>query len=125
MQVENAMVIGASNVIARHMARNDIASEAYDSLHQQMADALMGDSCELVDTPAFGGARLQTPACDVVIDHLSGVGAEDDLQALMTLLRDAAKGEDVQLRATLWISVQAEKYARHHRDDLVAQWEGA
>jgi hypothetical protein len=95
--------------------------EAYEALRNDMREALMGDPSTEVLTPSFGIRTPRMNACDVVVDHLATQGAEDDVVSLFALLRDAALGQDVKTRAELWLSVQAEKYAQHHCDDVEAE----
>jgi hypothetical protein len=102
-----------------YLSRNERAVDAFAKLRDAMEDALQNEPARKVPTPSFGHKHLETPADDVILDGFSGTG-DSSLMELLQMVAAASKGEDVQARAALWISVQAAKYAKYHRDDLLA-----
>jgi hypothetical protein len=105
---------------AERRSANERAVDAYVSLRDAMEDALQHDPSRKVPTPGYGPKHRETPADDVILDNFSGTG-DSSLMELLQLVAAAAKGDDVQARASLWISVQAAKFAKNHRDDLLAE----
>jgi hypothetical protein len=55
----------------------------------------------------------------VIADDLAGGDAA--LDNLLRLVASAAKGDDVQLRASAWLAERANAHAKFHCDDLVAE----
>lgn len=77
-----------------------------------MFDALMTDPTRLMRT-GHRGMTLKYPACDIFGDNLD----TETMCRLIKLLADAAKGQDVQLRALEMLSSVSGKYGKYHGAD--------
>lgn len=97
---------------------DDRASQLFVQLRDEMQHALMTDPQIVVSTPAFGLRRRMT-AAEVLMDDLAGVDADERVHTLVRLLADAAKGEDVHLRAAAYIADLAQRHAEFHHGDAV------
>jgi hypothetical protein len=82
------------------------AATAHD-LQSRFIAAAFNAPDAMVPTP--GSAVTQRPVSKLIADYI------DDAE-LSLLLRDAAKGEDMQLRATLLLSVLAGRFADDQAD---------
>lgn len=123
---ENLRLHGASPAISEQSRRANLARSAYSMLLREMTDALLNDPTRVVRTPGFGdhiGGRNAMPAADVILDSISGASGEQVLIEAMQIIGSAARGEDVMLRAALWVSVQAAAFAKWHADDMVQRLE--
>jgi len=116
----NGMVTGAGRALDAQARRAALAGEAYVSLKAELLDAIAaGDASAEIRTPGYG---YDSTLSQVLCDDLFG----DDARAsvVVALLRDAMRGEDVQLRAALLLSNAAERHARAHKDEALADDEG-
>lgn len=107
----NGMVATAPRAAEQQDRRAALRSAAYVAIKAELLEAIdAGDST----------ARLQrTPGTHhtlgtVMADYFD---ADERMSELVRLLRDAMRGEDVQLRAALLLSVMAERHARWHEAD--------
>jgi hypothetical protein len=97
------------------------ATELYVQLRDELQTALMTDPQIVVSTPGFKAGGRMT-AAEVLMDDLAGVDADERVHTLVRLLADAAKGEDVHLRAAAYIADLAQRHAEfHHGDALLAE----
>jgi hypothetical protein len=94
-------------------------ARARQSLYTEYLDALMQDPQRMVRTPAFGKHQQAMSAVDLFFDALAGRDADAQQHAIVRLLADAAKGEDIQLRATLLLQTCAKAFAEWHAEDAV------
>jgi hypothetical protein len=108
---------------SRARTANERAVDAFTWLRDQMEDALQNEPSRKVPSPSWGPKHPETPADDLILDGFAGTG-DTSLAELLGMVAAAARGENVQQTARLWISVQAAKYANHQRDDLLAREEG-
>jgi hypothetical protein len=111
----------ARQVFAEH--RDDIGGECFDRLRNELTAALLNAPQSLVSTPGYG--TKQMPAAEVFLDDYAGIGSDARLHILVTLLADAAKGQDVQLRAMALIDDLGRRFAEFHVDDAVEQMEAS
>jgi flavorubredoxin len=93
--------------------------QAWRSLFDEFLDAFMSDPCQAIRTPGYSDHHQQSSLADLFAEEL----ADDVLAELMLMLRDAARGEDVRLRAILLRNRIAKKHADYHADDLANQME--
>lgn len=110
---------------ARTERRSATETECYDNLRAELLDALTDDPQRIVKTPAFG-KRIHYTAAQVLLDSLQGTAKAnevDPLHLLIGILADAARGEDVQLRATLFMDIETRKHAAWHCADMAVEVE--
>lgn len=123
---ENLRLHGASPAIAEQSRRANFARSAYSMLLREMTDALLNDPTRVVRTPAGCdaiGGRCEMPAAEVIFESFSGASGEQVLHEALQIIGAAARGEDVMLRAALWVSEQAAAFAKWHADDMVQRLE--
>ena len=118
--LDNLMPAAAERARERRHRHDELQSECHAKLRDELLHALETDPQAEVMTPGFG--RAFTTAAAVIADDLGG----DDkaLHELLQMLAAAVRGEDIQLRAQLWTSIQANRHAAYHAGDLAIQIEG-
>lgn len=106
-----------------HATRN-----AHNALRTELIDALMHDPARLVSTPGFHDPQMA--AMNVVLDHFSGIKADNLLHETLRIIGRVACGSldrealrELQLRASALIAAQAQAHATWHRDDMVRKTE--
>lgn len=110
-----------SAVLERHARpKVDLHAECFAKLRDELLHALATDPQAEVMTPGFG--RPRTTAAAVIADDLGG--SDKALHELLMMIAAAVRGEDIQLRAQLWTSVQAVRHAKYHADDMALDIEG-
>jgi hypothetical protein len=98
--------------------RAALAADAYDELLAEFFAAVeAGDASAVIRTPDYGyDSTLGSVLCDDLF------GDDDRASEFVRLLRDAMRGEDVQLRAAEMVARIAKAHAAYHRhavgDDL-------
>lgn len=92
-------------------AEADNASAAGE-LRAELKAALREDLQRAVWTPAWH--TKHEPAADALFEQMDDT--DERRHEVVSLLRDAANGEDVTLRAQLLLSVAIEDYVAAHRD---------
>lgn len=102
-------------------ARDDHAAGCFDNLRSELTAALLSDPQAKVSTPGFGAKTM--PAAEVFLDDYAGIGSDERLHTLVRLLGDAAKGEDVQIRAMALIADLATRHAEFHVGDALINLE--
>lgn len=98
--------------------RDDMAARLYVELRRELMSALLGDPQTMVSTPGF--KPRHTSASDVFFDDFAGTDSDARRDTLIRLLGDAAKGEDVQLRASAFLADIASRHAEFHEVDALA-----
>lgn len=93
------------------------ANDLYTQLRNELQTALLNDPQAMVSTPGF--KPVQMTAVDVFFDDFAGTGSDERQHALVRLLADAAKGEDVQLRAAAFLADIAQRHAEFHHGDAL------
>lgn len=95
---------------------------AHRELREEFNDAFRaGNGQALIRTPGFKPTRQ--PLADVLSDDMGGVNSDALWNELVSILSGAAQGEDVQLRAAVFVARAAKRHADFHADDLVQQLE--
>jgi hypothetical protein len=119
--IDNLMLVGATRALEARARRDELQAECYAKLRDELLHALATDPQAEVMTPGFG--RVRTATADVIADDLGG----DDkaLHELLKFVAAAAAGEDVQLRAVLWMNQQAHRHAAFHAGDMALEIEEA
>lgn len=97
--------------------RDDMAARLYVELRCELMSALLGDPQTMVSTPGF--KPRHTSASDVFFDDFAGTDSDARRDTLIRLLGDAAKGEDVQLRASELLADIARRHAEFHEGDAL------
>jgi len=98
--------------------RAELAADAYDELLAEFFAAIeAGDASAVIRTPDYGfDSTLTSVLGDALLED------DDRASELVRLLRDARRGEDVQLRAAEMVARIAKAHAQFHRhavgDDL-------
>ncbi len=108
--------------------RADLAAERRDTrgtalfvqLRDELQTALLTDPQAEVSTPGFKASGGMS-AADVFFDDFAGTDSDVRRHTLIRLLADAAKGEDVQLRASEFIADLAKRHAEFHHGDALMQ----
>lgn len=101
--------------------RDDIGGAVYDALRLELRDALLNEPQRMVRTPGYG--TKQATAADLFLDDYAGTGSDERLHLLVRVLADAAKGEDVQLRAMQIIDSLCMRHAEFHEGDALIEIE--
>lgn len=96
--------------------RTERGTQLFVQLRDELQSALMTDPQRVVSTP---GARGDWTACDLFFDDLAGTDSDLRRHTLVRLLADAARGEDVQMRASLYIADLARRHAAFHEGDAL------
>lgn len=119
-----SIFIAPSRRAALAAERRDARGTAlYVQLRDELQAALMTDPQTEVSTPGFKPGH--TAAVEVFFDDLAGTDSDERRDTLIRLLADAAKGEDVQLRATAYIADLAKRHAEFHHGDALMNEEFA
>ena len=98
--------------------RADLAADAYDELLAEFFAAVeAGDASAEIRTPDYGyDSTLGSVLGDALLEN------DDRASEFVRFLRDAMRGEDVQLRAAEMVARIATSHAAYHRhavgDDL-------
>jgi hypothetical protein len=98
--------------------RAALAADAYDELLAEFFAAVeAGDASAVIRTPDYGyDSTLGSVLCDALFSD------DDRASEFVRFLRDAMRGEDVQLRAAEMVARIARAHAKFHRhavgDDL-------
>lgn len=92
-------------------------SMAFDGLRRDFVIALHRNPATIVRTPAFGGAR-QMAVAEVIADSFCEKDGDETRNELVGIVAAAARGEDVQLRASAFIKRCADAYGNQHCDDV-------
>jgi hypothetical protein len=98
--------------------RAGLAADAYDELLAEFFAAVeAGDASAEIRTPDYGyDSTLSQVLCDALF------GDDERASEFVRFLRDAKRGEDVQLRAAEMVARVAKTHAAYHRhavgDDL-------
>lgn len=100
----------------RAEVRDDMAARLYVELRRELMSALLGDPQTMVSTPGF---KHSTSASDIFFDDFAGTDSDARRDTLIRLLGDAAKGEDVQLRASELLADIARRHAEFHEGDAL------
>lgn len=120
-RLDNLMLAGAPRAYEAAARRNDLHAECHAKLRDELLHALATDPQAEVMTPGFSHPR--GTAADVIADDLSG--DDQALHELLKMIAAAVAGEDIQLRAQLWTSIQANRHAAWHAGDMALQIEEA
>lgn len=98
----------------------DAIDSARRALRKELQTALMEDPQREVWTPGGGdliGGRNYTPAVRILFDSFG----DEREHEVARLLADAAKGDDVQVRAALLLSTVDAEHAKFHAEDAARQ----
>jgi hypothetical protein len=98
-------------------------SMAFDGLSRDFISALHRNPATIVRTPAFGGAR-QMEVAEVIADSFADVDGDATRNEIVGIVAAAARGEDVQLRASAFIKRCADAYGNTHCDDVADEMAG-
>ncbi len=101
------------------MSRPDtraIYAECYARLRDELIDAIRNDPQRVVATPA---QAHEYSAAEVVADIESG--SEQLHHERIRMTAAAAAGEDIALRAALWMTLVAQEHAENHAGDMTEE----
>ncbi len=115
MNAASVMTLLPASSPVRVQRRSDLCATACADLRSEFLFAVERAPWLVVRTPGYGPG-VENTVIDVIADHLSS--DENVLQALVCLVRDAAAGRDVHLRAAAWLAERANEHAKWHCDDL-------
>ncbi len=96
--------------------RAKLEADLIAAFRADMLDALMNDPQRLMRTGLGGKKRMYT-AASILNDNLGEV----ETHRLIKLLADAARGEDVALRAAVLLSSVAKEYGEYHGADAAEE----
>lgn len=104
-----------STYAERHFARLDQHAaevrEAEESLRAHFLDAVEKDPARSLATPCY--AQKSTPAHEILHEVLGTY-----TEGLAELMQAALRGEDVQLRAQMLVTLAAGEYAATHAEEM-------
>jgi hypothetical protein len=98
-------------------------SMAFDGLRRDFVIALHRNPATVIRTPAFGGAR-EMEVSEVIADSFADVDGDATRNEMAGIVAAAARGEDVQLRASAFIKRCADAYGNTHCDDVANEMDG-
>jgi hypothetical protein len=103
----------------RHMAAQDLEAfalhQAHKALRDEMLEVLRTDHTRRVTAPGFFTSDNDFSALNVVFSNMD----EGQQHTLLTVLRRAARGEDVQLQAQAVQYMLADAHGEAYRDAMV------
>lgn len=99
--------------------RTERSTQLFVQLRDELQSALMTDPQREVSVPGFRDDGTEMTACDVFFDDLAGTDSDLRRHTLVRLLADAARGQDVQMRATAYIADLARRHAAFHEGDAL------
>jgi len=106
----------------RMAERSDqVSSAVFTQLRDELHTALLNDPQAKVWTPGF--RPTQQPAADIFFDDYAGIDSDERQHRLVKLLADAAKGENVQVRAAELIADLCTRHAEFHLGDALVNEE--